>query len=137
MKAAFAVVAMLALMAACGANPAVHQGTGVVTGGIMPCSGLAPSMDPNLPHYAAGTVTVLKGKVTWQTTGPGVKQAVFPTTVVASERVSTNQRYSFTLAPGDYVLRARFLSPGNVVPWTSLTVQGGRTVRRDVPNMCK
>src|SRR5438132_7031712 len=45
-------------------------------------------------------------------------------TVVASERVSTNDRYHFTLAPGDCVLPARFLSPGNVVPWTSVKVQG-------------
>ena len=40
---------------------------GLVSGGIRPCDALGT---PDLPHYTSGTVTVLKGKVTWQTS-PG------------------------------------------------------------------
>ena len=51
-------------------------------------------------QYAAGTVTVLEGVVTWRTVGPGTSAAVFPRIVEAQQTVTTNASYQFNLAPG-------------------------------------
>ena len=112
----------------------VPNGTGVVAGGIIPCAGIPI---PNGPHYAAGTVTVLNGHVTWQSTGQGNLVNVFPTRVVAQERVATNATYRFVLEPGEYVLEAQFPPPSNVLPYTAVTVRVGDHLSVDVPNMCK
>jgi hypothetical protein len=82
--------------------PAPHD-KGVVIGGIIPCQAIIMRGGP---QYAPGTVTVLKGKVSWRSTGPGTSVVVFPTTVVAQASVTTNGTYLFTLDPGDYVLQA-------------------------------
>lgn len=108
-------------------------GNGVVTGGIIPCEGI---VIPNGPHYAAGTVTVLKGRVTWKTTAEGNYIGVFPTSVVDQESVATNATYRFALEPGQYVLEAQFRSPSNAAPYIDITVQPGDDVWVDIPNQC-
>jgi len=103
----------------------IPEGKAVVTGGIIPCSGLP---NPNLPQYSAGTVTVLKGQVTWKSTGQGNLQEVLPTDVVAQQRVGTNETYRFVLDPGRYVVQAGV--------YASVTLQPGDDIYVDVPNLC-
>lgn len=105
----------------------------VVTGGIIPCAGIAI---PSGPHYAGGTVTVLKGQVTWMSSVAGNYAGVFPTRVVDEENVAANATYQFGLAPGRYVLEARFPPPSNAVPYIEITVQPGDDVWVDIPNQC-
>jgi hypothetical protein len=98
----------------------------VVTGGIIPCSGLA---DQDGPPFAGGTVSVLRGQVTWKSNEEGNMTNVFPTTRVAQQTMETNGTYWFLLAPGRYVLQA---GPGYV----GVTVQPGDDLRVDIPNLC-
>ena len=114
-----------ALMVLSTAALVIPDGKAAVTGGIIPCSGLP---NPNLPQYSAGTVTVLKGQVTWKSMGQGNLQDVLPTDVVAQERVGTNETYRFVLDPGRYVIQAGV--------YTSVTLQPGDDVHVDVPNLC-
>ena len=90
------MAALLASVSAC-AEPDI----GVVTGGIDPCAAIPYA---SLPHYAAGTVTVLTGPVEQRSTGPGSWVEVLPTTVVAREQVGVNATFSFVLKPGEYVM---------------------------------
>ena len=120
------------MLLSCGTS-GVPNGKGVVTGGIMPCEGI---VIPNGPHYAAGAVTVLKGQVTWKSTGQGTSVAVFPTTVVAQESVAMNATYRFALEPGQYVLEAQFPPPSNALPFTGVTLRAGDNLSVDIPNMC-
>jgi hypothetical protein len=113
--------------------PNYPTGVAVVTGGIIPCAGIP---DPNGPYYAAGTVTVLGGQVTWQNNGQGYLADVLPTRVVARERVAMNGTYLFVLEPGQYVLEAQFPPPSNVLPYTVVTVSAGDNLSVDIPNMC-
>jgi len=106
---------------------------GVVSGGIHPCQGVVLSPSPG---YAAGTVTVLRGTVTWRDLGNGSRQAVFPTAVAATATVGRNQTYRFVLPPGDYVLQAHFPPPANVMPFAPATVRAGTSQQFDIPNMC-
>jgi hypothetical protein len=106
---------------------------GVVSGGIIPCQGIVIS---NGPQYAAGTVTVLKGQVTWKSTVEGNYVGVFPTGVVDQLSVAPNATYRFALEPGRYVLEARFPSPSNAAPYIDITVQPGDDVWVDIPNEC-
>jgi len=117
---------------ACG-SPNPPPGEGLVVGGIIPCAALGP---PPGVQYAAGTVTVLEGVVTWRTIGPGTSAAVFPHTVEAQQTVTTNASYEFALAPGDYVFQANFPPPANVRPFVSVTVRSGVTKHVDIPNTC-
>jgi uncharacterized membrane protein len=104
----------------------VPDGKAVVTGGVVPCSGLDL---PNGPHYAAGLVTVLRGKVTWISTDQGNIANVFPSGVVAQQSVGTNAMYRFVLEPGQYVLQAGY-------GYASVTLQPGDDLRIDIPDMC-
>jgi hypothetical protein len=106
---------------------------GVVSGGIIPCQGIETS---NGPQYAAGTVTVLKGQVTWKSTAEGNHEGVFPTSVVDQQSVATNAPYRFALEPGRYVLEARFPPPSNAAPYIDITVQPGDDIWVDIPNQC-
>jgi hypothetical protein len=106
-------------------GPLSPKGNGVVTGVIILCGGV-PTPD--------GTVAVLKGQVT---AGLGSSGPVFPTTVVAQERVATNATYRFVLKPGDYVLHAQFPSPANVIPFTNITLRAGDNLSVDIPTVCK
>jgi hypothetical protein len=117
---------------ACGSHDP-PPGEGLVVGGIIPCAALGP---PAGVQYASGTVTALRGVVTWRTTGPGTSVAVFPKTVDARQTVTTNASYQFALAPGDYVFRAHFPPPATVSPFVSVTVRSGITTHVDIPNMC-
>lgn len=91
---------------------------GEVVGGIRRCGALGV---PG-PRYVAGTVTLLRGQVTWRTIGPGTSQAVFPSAKVASQTVGTEGLYQFQLDPGTYVLRGQYII-GNVQPFTSVVVK--------------
>lgn len=136
------VATMLMVAAACTSSSvaikpspppvAGSAGDGVVFGGIAPCAGLVPSLTPNLPTYAAGTVTVFAGKLIQPKSGP----PLFPTTIVAKETVKANELYRFVLRPGDYVLQGQFPPPSNVLPFRSVTVVSGVTIEADIPNMC-
>lgn len=104
---------------------------GLVVGGISRCDAHGV---PG-PMYVAGSVTVYRGHVTWRSIGSGNSQAVFPSDSVATQTVSDNGLYQFTLDPGDYVLRGRYTS-GNVQPFIAVTVKSGSTTRADIPNQC-
>jgi hypothetical protein len=103
------------------------NGKGVITGGIVPCSGLPP--EPNSRHYAAGTVTVFQGHI--------ASNGALPTTVVVEESVAVNGTYRFVLDPGSYVLQGRFPPPTNVLPSTSVMLRAGDNLKADIPNVCK
>jgi hypothetical protein len=99
---------------------------GVVAGGIISCAGL---YDPNAPRHAGGTVSALKGQVTWKPNAQGNLTDAFPTNRVAQQTVATDGTYWFLLEPGQYVLRAG-------VAYASVTVQPGDDLSADIPNMC-
>ncbi len=114
----------------------VSHGKIVVIGGIDPCIGAAPVNGvPRGPRYAAGTVTALRGQMTWKSLGRGNRAPVFPTHVVGTARVGTNRTYRFVLAPGHYVLRARLLH-SNVTSLAQVRLKQGTVVHVDIPNMC-
>ena len=125
------LLTLSALAAALGGCGGVTPG--VVSGGIEPCQAI---LFPGGPTYAAGTVTVLRGAVSWRSTGPGSSQVVFPVSVAALAIVATNTTYRFVLAPGEYVFRAAFPPPVKPTPWISITVQSGSAQHVDIPNMC-
>jgi hypothetical protein len=106
---------------------------GVVSGGIRPCDALG---NTNLPHYAAGTVTVLKGQVTWRSSqGEPNYVDVLPTTVVVQGKsIPTNGMYRFDLDPGRYVLEAA--PPGSYGPYSTVTLNAGDDLLVDIPNTC-
>lgn len=110
------------------------SGMGVVVGGIDPCEGI---YIPSGPRYAAGTVTVLRGVVTWQNVGPGVTKAVLPATVVAKQAVKENSSYRFTLGPGSYVLLGRYAAEGsNAGPFVQIQIRAGAYDLVDIPDLC-
>ncbi len=113
----------------------VVGGTAVVTGGIARCQGIILA---NSPERVAGTVTVLRGVVTWRPSGPGSSVAVFPTAVAGHADVGANQGYRFVLPPGHYVLIATYAgaTPTNVHPFTQVSVKAGSTVEAGIPNRC-
>jgi hypothetical protein len=99
---------------------------GIVTGGITRCSDL---YDPNAPRYEGGTVTVLKGDVTWIPNQQGNLTNVYPANLVAQQTVEADGTYWFLLEPGQYVLRGP-------VGYAGVTVQPGDDLSVDIPNMC-
>jgi hypothetical protein len=106
---------------------------GVVSGGIIPCQGI---VIPDGPEYAAGTVTVLEGRVTWSSVSEANYIAIFPTRVIGQETIAANSTYRFALEPGQYVLEARFTPPSNAAPYIDITVQPGDDIWVDIPNQC-
>jgi len=105
--------------------------TGAVTGYIDPCEGITVG----LPH-AAGTVTALRGRETWKPDGPGTWRLQLPATVAARQHVAENHQYYFDLAPGQYVLEARY-DRGNAMSFLDVSIAAGRVLHRDLPNLCK
>ncbi|MGH7765757.1 MAG: hypothetical protein ACREOM_15200 [Candidatus Dormibacteraceae bacterium] len=105
---------------------------GIVSGGIRPCSALD---NPNLEHYAGGTVTVLEGQVKWRSV-PGTSDTadVLPSRAVARENVPTNGLFRFELDPGVYVLEAA--PPGDFGAYTTASVGAGDDLLVDIPNGC-
>jgi hypothetical protein len=85
--------------------------------------------------YAAGTVTALRGRETWKPDGPGTSRLQLPATVAARQHVGENQRFSFDLAPGQYVLVARYQN-GNAMSFLDVSIAAGRVLHRDLPNLC-
>ena len=105
--------------------------TGGVTGYIDPCEGI----DIGLP-YAAGTVTALNGREPWKPDGHGTSRLQFPATVAARQHVGENHKFRFDLAPGQYVLLARY-DRGNGISFLDVSIAPGRVLHRDLPNLCK
>ncbi len=105
--------------------------TGGITGYIDPCEGT----NVGLP-YAAGTVTALRGRETWKPDGPGTWRLQLPATVAARQHVAENHQYYFDLAPGQYVLVARY-DRGNAMSFLDVSIAAGRVLHRDLPNLCK
>ncbi len=62
---------------------------------------------------------------------------VFPTDVVARQRVPTGGQFDFNLSPGHYVIELPHYTGGNVRTWVSVVVRSGVPVHADLPNMCK
>jgi hypothetical protein len=119
-------------------RPAVAAaGTGIVTGHLAACFGLAPSAGswPVTP----GTVVVLRGTLTWKPDGPGTEQLVFPKgPVVTSEHISNNydQTFRFALLPGQYVLAGRYGAGPGFATFRQVTVTAGAVIQVDLPNLC-
>jgi hypothetical protein len=109
--------------------PQLHTNMGLVTGGIIPCAGVP---DPKGPHYAAGTVLVLRGLDILQNSVPLISQAE-----VTRQQVKLNQGYLFALPAGSYVLQGQFPAPGNVRPFVGVTVEADKAIKVDIPNICK
>ena len=105
--------------------------TGGVTGYIDPCEGI----DIGLP-YAAGTVMALRGREIWKQDGHGTDQLQFPATVAARQHVGENHQFHFDLAPGEYVLLARY-DRGNGMSFLDVSIAAGRVLHRDLPDLCK
>ena len=132
-------------------SPTIATGVAVVTGGISPCRAIP---FPNGPRYAAGTVTVLRGQITWTSIGGGDSQPILPTDVADRAEVGVNGTYRFVLAPGHYVLVATFAPPSNgppvsrvlvngvaqpastPEPFVEVTARAGSTVEAGIPNVC-
>jgi hypothetical protein len=108
------------------------NGRGIVTGGIDPCRAIISRSDP---RYASGTVSILRGMVTWkQLVGAG-RIPVFPHRILATAKVGMNGTYRFVVAPGRYVLKAR-LPHSSVRPFVQFTVKPSAVLHVDIPNMC-
>jgi hypothetical protein len=151
-----AVLVLLAVMTAAGVligraiirSPAAAQagpraavaaaGTGIVTGHLSACFGVALSTGswPVTP----GTVVVLRGRLTWKPDGPGTQRLVFPAgPAVASQHISNNydQMFRFALPPGHYVLAGRYGTGPGFVTFSQVTVTAGAVIRVDLPNLCQ
>lgn len=113
--------------------------TGGVTGYIDPCQGIG--IDIGLP-YAAGTVTALRGRETWKLVRSESNRTyqtyrmVLPTAVAARQHVGENQKFSFDLPPGRYVLVGRY-DRGNFETFLDVTIAAGTVLHRDLPDLCK
>ncbi|MGH2447486.1 MAG: hypothetical protein ACRDFS_02625, partial [Chloroflexota bacterium] len=116
------------------AHGSVPRGKGVIVGGISPCVGLPIYHGP---RYAAGVVTVFRGRIRREHMRSGGYRWSYPTHVVARQRVRTNGTYRFVLSPGWYVLEARYLRPSNMHPFTRVKLHRGAIVHRGIPDLCK
>ena len=105
---------------------------GSVVGRILACSGLGYAK----AEYVGGTVLALRGKVRSVPLSPTTGKLVFPTDVVARQRVPAGEQFHFSLSPGQYVIELPRYSGGNFGTWASVTVHGGTTVHVVLPNMC-
>jgi hypothetical protein len=142
-----AAAGVLIARAAAGARP-VAQGrpragqlvtrTGIVTGQLPACFGLAPAVNRPAP-VTPGTVVVLRGSLTTRPDGPGMWRLVFPKgPVLAHQYISDNytQVFRFVLPPGRYVLAGSFGGPGYSA-FEDVTVTAGRVIQVDLRNACK
>jgi hypothetical protein len=104
--------------------------TGGVTGYIDPCEAISTGLP-----YAAGTVTALRGQETWEPAGDGTYRLQLPATVAARQHVGQNQKFYFDLAPGRYVLVARY-DRGIAMTFLDVSIVAGRVLHRDLPDLC-
>jgi hypothetical protein len=112
-------------------------GTGIVTGHLAACFGLAPR-NGSLP-VTPGTVVVLRGTLTSVPDGPGTWRLVFPEgPAVTSEHISNNydQTFRFTLPPGQYVLAGRYGPGPGFAAFRQVRVTAGAVIRVDLPSAC-
>lgn len=112
--------------------------TGIVTGHLEACFGLAPSAGgwPVTP----GTVYVLRGRLAWESAGPGMQRLVLPKgPAVASKYISDNydQTFRFALPPGQYVLAGRYGPGPGYAAFKQVTVTAGAVIQADLTNACK
>ncbi len=114
-----------------GSLPGAH--TGVVTGYIDPCAGIAPA--GSMPASAAGTVRALRGRYHLRRTAAGPRKLVLPKTAVATDHVAAGQKFRFRLPPGPYVLTAHY--DGGAFSLLSVTVSADVTKDRNLPDLCK
>ena len=116
---------------------ALAAGTGIVTGHLAACFGVAPM---NGRPITAGTVVVLRGHITWKPTALGTWMIVYPQgPAVASQHISDNydQTFRFALPPGHYVLAGRYDPGPGYGTFREVTVTAGANLRVDLPNLCK
>jgi hypothetical protein len=104
---------------------------GAVTGYIDPCEGVGTGLP-----YPAGTVMALRGRETWKPDGHGIRRLQFPATVAARQHVGENHKFHFDLAPGQYVLLARY-DNGNGMSFLDVSIAAGQVLDRDLPDLCK
>ena len=128
LERAIALLAAVLVLLSGGATVLPNR-KGLVTGGVLPCAGI---IGPDEPRFAGATVTVLAGSIDWAKPG----QPVFPTGIVARERVPDSGTFQFVLDPGQYVLTAEFPPPANVVPFSTFTIEPGDDLRVDISNQC-
>ena len=88
---------------------------GSVVGRIHACGGIGYAK----LQYVRGTVVVLRGEIRSVRVSPGGRETVFPTRVVARQRVATSGHFHFTLPPGPYVIELPRYASGNVRTWAS------------------
>jgi hypothetical protein len=104
--------------------------TGGVTGYIDPCEALTAGLP-----YAAGTVTALRGQETWEPAGDGTYRLQLPATVAARQHVGQNRKFYFDLAPGRYVIVARY-DRDNAMTFLDVSIVAGRVLHQDLPDVC-
>jgi hypothetical protein len=112
-------------------------GTGIVTGHLAACFGVAL---PNRPlPVTPGTVVALRGVVTTKKIGPGTWTYVYPQgPAVASQHISNNydQTFRFALPPGRYVIAGRYDGGSGYGPSSEVAVTTGATIRVNLPDEC-
>jgi len=114
-------------------RPAASQ-AGQVTGYIDACRGIPIA---GAAPYAAGTVTALPGVETWLKSGDGTYRRQLPAvSPAARQHVAAGQAFTLDLAPGRYVLVARY-DDGGAITAVPVTVAAGQIRRLDVPDLCK
>jgi hypothetical protein len=116
-------------------EPLAAPGYGSVTGYLDACSGLprAPLASP----YGFGTVTILSGRIRWLSVGTGQWQESLPRNDVAKERVTPQLPFRFVLRAGRYVLMGNYGHGSNVFPSVPIVIKAGRSVRLNIPNLCR
>ena len=112
-----------------------------VVGGIIQCAAFSHAHVPGEPRYNSGYVELLKGDVVRSPdpADPMVIRDVLPTEVVATRSVGLDEKYSFDIPPGHYVLYAPVApagSPSNAFRYVPLVLKQGDNVRVDIPNTC-
>ena len=78
----------------------------------------------------------LANKETWKPGGDGTYRLQLPPAVAARQHVGQNRKFYFDLAPGRYVLAARY-DRGNAMTFLDVSVVAGRVLDRNLPNLCK
>jgi len=85
--------------------------------------------------YVGGTVLAVRGSIRFVRENAATGKLVFPTDMVARQRVPTVGQFAFNLSPGHYVIELP--RGGNLQSWVSVADSSGVTVHSDLPNMCK
>jgi hypothetical protein len=116
--------------------------TGVVTGHLSACQGAA--LPPGYPlPVTPGTVTVVRGTVSWKHSGPGTWQMIYPRgPAIAEQYIGNNyhQTFRFVLPPGRYVLYGRYRDGqypnGTFGTYATVSVTTHHVVRVNLPDLC-